>query len=76
MYLRFWPLPKGTSLLTFKKVVVMFEPGGVLQMVVAAAPSLFIPGYLLMYFVKGYRHKKNQEGVTVHFFESLLQESN
>lgn len=50
-YLQFWPLSKGTSLLTLKKVVVMLEPGGVLQMVVVAPPSLFIPGYLFIYFV-------------------------
>lgn len=62
MYPRFWPLPKGMSLLTFKKVVVMFEPGGILQMVVVAAPSLFIPRYLLMFFVKEYRHTKKSRG--------------
>lgn len=58
IYLQFWPLSKGTSLLTLRKVVVMLEPSGVLQMVVVAAPSLFIPGYLFIYFVNEYRHKK------------------
>lgn len=46
----------------------MFEPGGVLQIVVVAAPPLFIPGYLFIYFVNEYRHKKkNQEEVMILF---------
>lgn len=76
IYLQFWPLSKGTSLLTSKKVVVMFEHGLVLQMVVVAPCSLFIPGYLFIYFANDYRHKENQKEVMIHFLESLLQESN
>lgn len=61
---RFWDSLQGTfgfgtSLLTLRKVIGMFEPGGGSE-VVFAAPSLFISVHFCTYIVNKYRHKKSK----------------